>query len=76
MYEGYVTLVCLHFEMKFLENFCFLTGSDPLMTFDPQTVVNPKTPAGNNACVVMTLLCYVICKGSDFCEFLYNFFRL
>ena len=52
--------------MKIFDDFWFLTGSDPLMTFDPETVDTLKTLVGNNACVLMTTLCYVICKNSDF----------
>jgi hypothetical protein len=51
--------------MIFKKNW-FSTGSDPLMTFDPQTVNTMRTPSGNNACVLMTLPCCVISKDSYF----------
>ena len=73
IYEGYVTLLCLHFEIKTLKDFWFLTGSDPLMTFDLKTVGTLKTPNGNNACVLTMSLCYVICKDSDFLNIFHNF---
>ncbi len=63
LWSGYV----LRFKkMNIFDDFWFLTGSDPLMTFDPETVDTPKTLVGSNACVLMTTLCYVICKNSDF----------
>ena len=68
-----MTLLCLDFEIKFFEDFWFLTGSDPLMTFDPQTVGTLKTPTSHNAYVQMTSLCYVICKDSDFLNIFHNF---
>ncbi len=61
-----MTLPCLDFEIKFFDDFWFLTGSNPLITFDLKTVGTLKTPVGSNACVLMTSFCYVICKDSDF----------
>ena len=52
--------------MNIFDDFWFLTGSDPLMTFDPKTVSTPRTLVSSNASVLMTTLCYVICKDSDF----------
>ena len=68
-----MTLQCLDFEIKILEDFWFLTGSDPLMTFDPKTVRTLRTPSGANAYELMTSLCYVICKDSDFLNIFHNF---
>ena len=53
-----------------------MTGSNPLMTFDPKTVGILKTLASSNACVLMATLCYIICKDSDFLNIFYKFFRL
>ncbi len=41
-------------------------------TFDLQMVDILKTPGGNNACMLLTLLCYVICKHSDFLYFFHT----
>ncbi len=57
------------FERKVFEHcwfFLVFDLSDPLMTFDIQMVDTLRTPSGNNACVLMASLCYIICKYSDF----------
>ena len=44
------------------------------MTFDPQTVGSGRSPTSNNACLLMTSLCYVICKDSEFLNIFHNFY--
>ncbi len=63
MWESYVALLFVHFEIIFF--FGFWPEGDPLMTFDLQMVDTLKFASDNNACVVMALLYYVICKYSD-----------
>ncbi len=58
-------LLYLHLEIKILEQFWTLSFW-PKTTFDLQRVDILKTPGGNNKCVLMTSLWYVICKYSDF----------
>ena len=43
------------------------------MTFDPKTVGTLKTPTSNDACVLVTSLCYVICKDNEIFEYFHNF---
>ena len=43
-----------------------MVQNDPFMTFDPKTVDTLVTPSINNACVLMTLLFYLICKDNGF----------
>ena len=40
------------------------------MTFDFQMFDTLNTPKGNKACLLMTSLCYVICKDSDIMKIL------
>ena len=63
LWSGYVLR---YKKMNIFDDFWFLTGSDPLMTFDPKTVGILKTLASSNACVLMATLCYIFCKDSDF----------
>ncbi len=68
-----MTVLCLHFEIKIYEIFRFLTGSDPLVAFDSQTVDNLETLPSNNGYVLMISLCHVIGKDSDFLNIFHNF---
>ena len=46
------------------------------MTFDLKTAGTLKTHSSNNACVLTTSLCYVICKDSDVLNIFHNFWLL
>ena len=54
------------------EDFKFFKFSE--VTFDPSTVGTLKTLTGNNACVLMTSLCYVACKDNDFFKIFFIIF--
>ncbi len=43
------------------------------MTFDFKMVDTLETPSDNNTGVLMTSLCYVICKYSDCLNIFYDF---